>query len=191
MAFGLIIFITVCLDGTISGYLYQNQGADREAVAAGYWFGHGLIQSLGLILVWFAGRKTGNSKWSAAGRQGLAAFIISGVGVQVIKHLVGRPRPRLAPDSIWPVGPSLAAGFDSFPSGHTATTMAIALVFSWRFPRLAPLFFGIASFTAASRMLGGSHYPSDVLGGAAWGLASAWFVLSGHSFFEGGVEKEK
>ena len=44
-----------------------------------------------------------------AGREGLVAFIVSGLGTQVLKRLVGRPRPRLSATHFWPVGPTLAA----------------------------------------------------------------------------------
>ena len=111
----------------------------------------------------------------------LAAARLLELGVETaVKHLVGRPRPVL-PD---PVGH--ASSF-SFPSGHTAGTAVLCaallvLALRRRAPWVAPA--GVAIVTiaiaaiailavAASRVLLGVHYPSDVLGGALLGIACA------------------
>lgn len=81
-----------------------------------------------------------------------------------LRELVGRPRP---PDGFW-----TADGL-AFPSGHTANSTAmtvIVLVALW--PWLGPLSRRIALVVAAvvplavglSRVAGGVHWPSDVLG---------------------------
>ena len=57
----------------------------------------------------------------------------------------------------------------SFPSGHSATSFAIATLLSLAFPQLAPLFLAMAAAIAASRVVLGLHYVSDVLAGAALG----------------------
>ncbi|MFH1136755.1 MAG: phosphatase PAP2 family protein [Pseudomonadota bacterium] len=173
------IILSVLLDGPTVRGLAGWDGPGREVLIWGYWLGHGLVQSLGLIGAWVCGRRFQHVDLIRAGREGLVAFMVSGLGTQVLKRLVGRPRPRLSATHFWPVGPTLADGFDSFPSGHTATSMALALVLSWRFPRWAPFFFAVAAFTAATRILGGSHFPLDVWGGMALGLTVGWLVVSG------------
>lgn len=61
----------------------------------------------------------------------------------------------------------------SFPSGHTASAAAAASLFlsgsSFRVPALL-----LALLIAASRLYLGVHYLTDVLGGAAAGIASAF-----------------
>jgi len=50
-------------------------------------------------------------------------------------------------------------------------------VLASRFPVISPLAFGWAAFVAASRLLGGSHFPLDILGGMLLGLVAGWLVL--------------
>lgn len=76
----------------------------------------------------------------------------------------------------------------SFPSGHTALAFAVAtsyVVMAQRehLPhqtRHAILLYGGASGVGALRMVGGSHFPSDVLGGAVLGAAIGWLVAAVH-----------
>jgi membrane-associated phospholipid phosphatase len=112
-----------------------------------------------------------------------AVQAISGILAQLVKHVVGRARPKL----IDTLGPqhfdvfSLKAVLASFPSGHTTTIVAAAASLSFfmppkTFPWTAALFFALVLPVAASRLIVGAHYPSDVLGGAFLGLASALAV---------------
>ena len=57
----------------------------------------------------------------------------------------------------------------SFPSGHTAGSLAAALAMSHCYPRHRPALLAIAAGVGFSRIYLGHHYPSDVLGGVAIG----------------------
>jgi undecaprenyl-diphosphatase len=70
----------------------------------------------------------------------------------------------------WEVGPSLESGLDSFPSGHTSGTFSMATVFAYYFPKGRVVWFGLASFIALCRVIKGSHFPTDVLGGLLVGI---------------------
>ena len=89
----------------------------------------------------------------------------------MVKRRTARPRP-------YEVVPAVSAGavpLDafSFPSGHTLHAVAFTLVALRHYPGLAVLLIGFAALTAASRVVLGLHYPSDVLAGAAIGAAIA------------------
>ena len=90
-----------------------------------------------------------------------------------LKEAVGRERPHLRPLIDLPAS-------SSFPSGHAATSFACAAVLAWLVPRLAVPAFVLAAAIGYSRIYVGVHYPLDVLGGAALGLAVAtalrWLV---------------
>lgn len=85
------------------------------------------------------------------------------------KLLVQRPRPDLFPL------PGLAAGQASFPSLHTAQSLAfllaLALLLGRRSALAAALCLGLG--IGASRLYLQVHYPSDVLAGACLGIACA------------------
>jgi membrane-associated phospholipid phosphatase len=106
----------------------------------------------------------------AAGFKTLLAHGIAAITVQAFKHGIGRPRPRLLhAENGLPWRPSLASGLDSFPSGHTTASFAVAMVLAKSFPKLAWLVYGVAGFVAVSRAVRGSHFPTDVIAGICLG----------------------
>lgn len=94
--------------------------------------------------------------------------------VQLLKRTVARPRPRL------PAGiTALAAPPDrfSFPSGHAAATLSMALPLAVSLPPVFALpVMGLAVLTGVSRCYLGVHYPGDVLAG--WALATSTVIAA-------------
>ena len=104
--------------------------------------------------------------------QTLIAHGIAALLANVLKHLIGRPRPKFVHSGDWQMSVSLVSGLDSFPSGHSTASFAVATVLAKRFPVVGPVCLGIALFVGISRVLRGSHFPTDVMGGAVIGILS-------------------
>ena len=155
------------------------------------WFGQGgvVLYPTGILIILglafslavpgLAGRLEGPIRTIAS------IFIIvaaAGLADDVLKILFGRARPYL-----WLAGDDSGFGFfrysakfASFPSGHTTTSFAAAVVFGMLWPRRKPWFLLAALVIAASRIVLDVHYLSDVIAGAMLGAAVA--VLLGKRF---------
>ena len=94
---------------------------------------------------------------------------VIGIGLYwSIKRLAARPRPSVSCDSLRLSEPPLDQF--SFPSGHTLHAVSFSVVALAWFPVLAPLLLTFTLLVAASRVVLGLHYPSDVLAAIAIGL---------------------
>lgn len=108
--------------------------------------------------------------WIRTGVDSLLAHGVVALVVNGLKHIIGRPRPRLTHSGGWHWWPSLESGLDSFPSGHTSATVAVATVLARALPRLSWVPFALAGWVGASRIWRGSHFPGDVVGGMVLGF---------------------
>ena len=108
--------------------------------------------------------------WIRTAMDSLLAHGAVALLVNSLKHIIGRPRPRLTHSDGWHWWPSLQSGLDSFPSGHTSATVAVATVLARALPRCSWLPFVLAGWVGASRIWRGSHFPGDVVGGMVLGF---------------------
>lgn len=134
--------------------------------------GRGEIQ-VGLLAVCFL---RGNHATRRTALLCLLAYAVSGIAVQVLKNLCDTPRPAAVLDDCRCLAGILRA--HSFPSGHTTTAFAIAVVAAQRERRWAIPLLLLAALVGYSRVYVGAHFPSDVLGGAVLGILSALFCLA-------------
>ena len=133
-----------------------------------------LWYAMGLITLWLGG----DQRFPAIGAAALAA----GAGIAAflsLKKATGRQRPCALEPHCWAT--LLPPDRFSFPSGHTITACAVAVSLSLFYPELTAGLFFCALSVAASRIVLGMHFLSDVLAGAAIGSALAyaavWLVM--------------
>jgi undecaprenyl-diphosphatase len=114
---------------------------------------------------------------AAAWRMILAGSLTWVVSEYALKPAFDRPRPYEVDSSIVAIdGKPLTR---SFPSGHAATAVAYSVAGTRVFPGSALVWWPLTLLISVSRVYLGVHWPSDVLGGIAVGLACSWFVLGG------------
>ena len=134
-----------------------------------------LLVSVCLLVVGY-GLKS--AVWKRAGWETLVAHVVSGLLNNILKHVIGRARPKFMHAGNPEFSPLTGSGWDSFPSGHSTASFAVAAVLAIRFPKVRwPIMF-LALAIAVSRMIRGSHYLTDVAGGAILGVLVG--ALSAH-----------
>jgi undecaprenyl-diphosphatase len=127
--------------------------------------------------------KKGLTRLALAQAASIPAFIFLGVGApgllsNVAKRLIGRARPEFI-DTMGTLAFHPIANdwrFEGFPSGHTTTAFALAWTIGFLAPRYFPLALIGAIAVGLSRIVVGMHYPTDVLGGLAFGTIGAFAV---------------
>jgi undecaprenyl-diphosphatase len=126
-----------------------------------------LWYAMGLVIL-LAG---GTQRFAAVG----AGLLAAGMGIATflrLKKATGRRRPCAIEPHCWAT--LLPPDQFSFPSGHTITAFAVALSLSSFYPELATGLLFCALSIAASRIIMGMHFLSDVLAGAVIGSLMAW-----------------
>jgi undecaprenyl-diphosphatase len=111
---------------------------------------------------------------------GFVFVSIGGAGLiaNLVKYILGRARPKLF-DSAGPLEFKLFAfdpDYASFPSGHATNIFAFATVIGMLWPRGRVLLYTLAVWIAASRVLIGQHYVTDIVLGAILGTVFPYLV---------------
>jgi undecaprenyl-diphosphatase len=143
-----------------------------------------VISRLGDGLFWYALMLALPLLYGDTGRQAALQMVVTGVvGVALykgLKHTLVRERPFIS-DTRISLGMAPLDRY-SFPSGHTLHAVSFTILASAYFPELAIVLVPFAALVAASRVILGLHYPTDVLAGALLGT-----VLSTLSLYLFGV----
>lgn len=118
---------------------------------------------------------------------GLSAFFIGSIAYSIvtISYLISSlinlfikafyKRNRPPNNNFWSPIP-----FDkySFPSGHAAGTMSVAICLGHFVPNLAMVLFLWSLFIGVSRFFGDFHHPTDIITGFIVGALSGYMVIS-------------
>jgi undecaprenyl-diphosphatase len=110
-----------------------------------------------------------------ASRLALATLVASHLAVQLVKRTVVRARPG---ECGLPAPVVAEPDRFSFPSGHAAASMSVALGYGLTFPVLALPLLVLALLVGFSRVRLGVHFPGDVLAGQVLALLTAGGVLA-------------
>ena len=94
------------------------------------------------------------------------------IAYKALKNHLVRERPYITHHGI--VAATAPLDRYSFPSGHTMHAVSFAILYSTHVPVIIWIMAPFAVLVAASRVVLGLHYPSDVLAGAALGMLIAF-----------------
>ncbi len=125
------------------------------------------------ILIWIYGAATKSRAWR---RVALVAFLgasLAGLFDDCFRLTMGRPRPDVYPavaDGFYGPAKAVFGRYESFPSGHAASDvgMAVALLFVCRPLGVVTSLYALAVIWG--RMELNKHYPSDVAVGSLIGV---------------------
>jgi hypothetical protein len=157
----------------VTGLAYSTEDPERAATRLEHvgdvsdldFLGSGWTMAAGIGSLAAYGRLRGATGATELARDLALAWALAGGTTGVLKVTVNRTRP--------------GGGDHSFPSGHTATAFCAAPVLSGRFGwRVGVPAYLVASAVALGRMEDRRHYLSDVVAGAAIGIAAGTWVAS-------------
>ncbi len=156
--------------------------ANRLCAHRAFRAGFALVSRLGDGVFWYGLLLALAGLGGMAGLRASLHLAATGVSAlllyKLLKRWTRRPRPCAADARIQ----AWVAPLDefSFPSGHTLHAVAFTLVALAHYPWLAWLLIPFTASVAASRVVLGLHYPSDVLAATAIGsllaALSLWLV---------------
>lgn len=132
----------------------------EDFLDAGAFAGDGTVQGLTAIGMYAIGYAVHNERTKEVGTSLVEAQILNLFMTQGVKYAVNRERPD--------------GGRYSFPSGHASATFVTADVLLQEFgPKVGVPAYAGAMYVAISRLSDKQHFPSDVVFGAAVGVAAA------------------
>jgi undecaprenyl-diphosphatase len=144
---------------------HRNPAADRLF--------YGLSSAADHSILWFALGAVQSARRSDVSRGLRLAVAIASESIitnGIVKSFFRRVRPALD-DAAAPLPFNMRRPVTSaFPSGHATSAFMAAVVLS-EGTSLGPMYFGLAGLVSASRVYVRMHHASDVVAGAAFGLA--------------------
>lgn len=105
----------------------------------------------------------------------LVFFVSIGARVvtEVLKYLFHADRPFIKLQNVFSLFPE--SGF-SFPSGHATFFMALAFAIYFSHKKAGYVFMFLALLIGLMRIVGGVHFPIDILGGFVVGFLTSYII---------------
>jgi membrane-associated phospholipid phosphatase len=125
--------------------------------------------------VFGTGLALGDRRSAKAGLRMLASHFIAIRIKNAAKHLIDRTRPNLIPEEgRYQVrkGERFDTDYNSFPSGHTASSVAVARAVGREYPSQHGAALALAGAIAGAQVVRSKHYASDLAAGALVGLVA-------------------
>ncbi|HBG46352.1 MAG TPA: hypothetical protein DDW94_05110 [Deltaproteobacteria bacterium] len=182
MTIALLALIFIWLDHILAGNIPEN--AALKAFSGFFSLvGDGAVLFGVSALIYLSGYFKKKTALKETGREGVLAILLASAAVHLIKAAFERPRIAHGADAMGYLLQNTSVfdysgRFNSFPSGHSAASFALAYVLAKKFPRFAVFFYAAAVLVAIARVGLGSHYPTDVLAGALLGLGAGYLILA-------------
>ena len=183
------VFVFLFFDYSISKFFYNINSQTKSLFETLTHFGDSLYFFVPTILIWVVIKIIQNKNKIILTISDISLFIffnilLSGIAVQIFKHILGRPRPPLfhSNNSTTLDIFNFDSRWHSFPSGHTATIFAFIFCLIFLFPKIKNILITIAIVIASTRVIVGAHYVSDIFGGALVAYISS--ILLRDKFFQ-------
>ena len=104
----------------------------------------------------------------------LLLMLSTAIITYISKFIIGRGRPNMYLNEgkyeFHPFNFNNSYDYTSMPSGHTQTSFTVAIILSMFFPKYRNIFIIIAITSSLSRVVLSSHWLSDVVMGAVFGI---------------------
>ena len=177
--------MALAIDCTLAQWCLRHHGNWSEYIEELLQFGESFGNGLGAAVFILAAFQLAPKRRRAIPRV-IAIVVGAAIAADLVKLLVTRTRPSgfdfaggvRETFGQWSSLTNMESVNQSFPSGHTAVAVGLALALAWHYPRGAWLFSALAFLAACQRLQCGAHYLSDVLFSAAIGSTTAVVCLS-------------
>ena len=156
------------LDHPLGVWLHQKpfSGDIQKFIDCGELFGHGTGMFVVAALIYVLDQANRRKILRV-----IACAYLPGLAAVLIKTIISRVRPRAFDFSLtidqtfkgWAWLHERSSDYQSFPSGHTATAVGLAIGLSWLYPHGRKLFLVFAVWVAVQRMVSEAHYLSDTI----------------------------
>lgn len=182
----LIVISLISIDRDLSDFIYHHHDVGFLSFFKFItYFGKSDIYILTGLALYFLYRHS-KPLLARLGLYLLALNALSGIITIILKFLFGKSRPMLYHEESLFTFKFYEYGyaFNSFPSGHSSTALAVWFGLALLFPKNRFLLIGIGVLIALSRVAIDAHFLSDVFFGAFIGIMSAIFIFNRMKFYD-------
>jgi membrane-associated phospholipid phosphatase len=136
----------------------------------------------------------GDRHATETGARMLGSLVLATLIKTGLKHVVARTRPNVLLEEgryeVRPLGPA-DGSWHSFPSGHTAGSVAVARAVGRMYPQARTIAYGAAAAIALVQIPRGAHYLTDVAAGALVGVAAEAAVNGLAAYIEAATGRDE